>query len=494
MKKSIKLLALPVVIASLAAAGAVGGTFAYFTNAQKSSVSVKSAKVAFELEASDLHVFSLDIEQQNGLFQNGGTAELDGTAVRLVNVTPGDKVVFNAKVVNKSTVKTQYLFYTSFANEVKGEQEGAKFLSQGGLEIKATDINDPDVAVPTEVQLLDAEQNPDNNEFQVTIEMPVDRGNEFQDASADIILGVSAIQANGPRLVASYQDIREQLNSGETEIMLAGDLTLQPDETIHLGTGVTLDCGGHRISALDRNYNLFYVDGADVTIANANIVTDAALGIALDGHGVTLKNSTITANPEDSYYFFYNRGLGAIADDIVIENTTIDGFWATIYGDAACIFTTDADVIIKNSEINSEAYTLNTGSPAGNLLVENSVIRGWTSYAGYQSVMVKDSTFKATNHGSAKYNFIRAYNDSTFENCKFVNDGPDGIVFEVVNNAKATFKLCLYAADGETFVAMNAEDRASYAFVTLNNSGYESVTDGTSVFIDDVELTAGDFQ
>lgn len=183
MKKSNKTLVLSALAALAFGAGAVGSTFALFTSQAETNVTVTTGKVDVKASASDLKTYSLDKEMDEGKFENGGTATINGTSIILSNVTPGDKVAFSVSIKNNSTVKTKYRI-SVLKDQDTGLFNGLNFSIAGmtsssigqweALEVGSADILYEDCY----------------------IELPKEAGNEYQGKSCVITFKVEAVQDN----------------------------------------------------------------------------------------------------------------------------------------------------------------------------------------------------------------------------------------------------------------------------------------------------------
>lgn len=115
MKINKKIL-IPVLALTAFAAVGVGTTYAIFTSETNTNIAVTAGKVKVEATVSDLRTYSAEydeygdvldengnkyslVETTNGTFANGGTATVEEGAIKLLNVTPGDKAT--AKITIK---------------------------------------------------------------------------------------------------------------------------------------------------------------------------------------------------------------------------------------------------------------------------------------------------------------------------------------------------------------------------------------------------------
>ena len=201
-KKKLKLLVVPIAVASASVIGMVSGTLAYFTSVDKATVSIEAGQVNIDLTVLEetIKTYSLGELQAAGKFENGGTAVLNGNTLSLNLVTPGDKVVFDVKVKNKSNVDIKYRLTNMWENEVQGADpkhpELKGYLHEVlnvSAKVGAQDISA--VFAPWDYSATASEME---KIMTVTIEFPVgdDTDNRFQNARADIKFGVDAVQKN----------------------------------------------------------------------------------------------------------------------------------------------------------------------------------------------------------------------------------------------------------------------------------------------------------
>ncbi|CDE19810.1 unknown [Acidiphilium sp. CAG:727] len=177
-----------------------GATFALFTSDSSVNIAITSGNVEVTATASALKVYSPKavnetgiadadnaVNENGGKFVNGGTATLTGSELKLDNMTPGDKVNFNIKVENKSSVTVKYRTRI-YCGEDNGLYAGLKYSITNGTETyESMAITDwatltPDVK---EVANLDCK-----------VELPVEAGNEYKNKSCKLVYQVEAVQGN----------------------------------------------------------------------------------------------------------------------------------------------------------------------------------------------------------------------------------------------------------------------------------------------------------
>ena len=172
----------------------------------------------------------------------------------------------------------------------------------------------------------------------------------------------------------------------------------------------------------------------------ANVDVNKAITVegAVDAEGNSLVNINgklnVTANGAKVKNLNVNNGgstAGYIgAKDVLIENCTLvggNGFYRSY---------TSGKVTFKNSTITGSTYGIHfDGSAGGEIVIDNCVITGWTSFAGtIEHVTIKGSTFADGN-----YDQLRFYQDATITNTKF---NPEMTIDFGTNEVKATFEGC----------------------------------------------------
>ena len=216
----------PILVSALSALafGAVGvaGTFALFTDGAETQITaaagIVKASIGFgdgiatysakassgaSYDVTDEFGGKYDIVETevNGTFTNGGTASIDTQGYLSLNkITPGDKVAFTVNPSSTgSTVDIQYrLTYAVVQNQahnmdlakglvttigsksyvgLENYQSGWTLAKLGGASLSGVDF---------------------------TIELPITAGNQYQDKSATIALGIEAVQGNAAVFDSAY--------------------------------------------------------------------------------------------------------------------------------------------------------------------------------------------------------------------------------------------------------------------------------------------------
>lgn len=269
-------------------------------------------------------------------------------------------------------------------------------------------------------------------------------------------LNASNITEDGSELLPIEFDVievKEWVEAGAQTGVIEGsveDLTLMADaeatETVNL-TG-SLDGAGHTISA---------VDGVDYVIASTARLIEA----------------TAPAS---------------------ISNLTIDGkgVYTDKYGIRGIYTIGTGDIKIENVEIYNCTYAINA-CHTGDLVVVNSTLQGWNSYAG----SVANSRFENVKFIDGEFHNFRPYNNTVCKNCDFAA----GVVIDLscmVDGASIKFINCTY--DGQPLTAANLTDAegvnvAVDMLVTeepVNNGLIQNVANVENMTIDGGNFTTTD--
>lgn len=197
----------------------VGSTFALFTDTKVTNISVTAGNVKMDAFVDVAKVESVlpnnngTIEDEYGakysydykdttepfVFVNGGTAGFEGAVLVFNDITPGDKVTFTISGENNSDVSIlcRYRIEYYVDNEVAATtgltytedlMKELVFTVNGGTEI----TNMKSYVSPWTLLAV----GDDMTDVTVTMELPVDVGNELQDKNSMIRVLVEAVQSN----------------------------------------------------------------------------------------------------------------------------------------------------------------------------------------------------------------------------------------------------------------------------------------------------------
>ena len=150
-----------------------GSTFALFTSESNVNVAVTSGTVDVDVDASALTLGST-------LGTALGTAELKENVITLTNLVPGDYVTFTLTITNKSNVTVNYRALVKTVED-KGLLDGLVITYNNAF------ASDWKKLEPTTANVA---------EVVVTISLPEDASNDYQNTSCKLAYVVEAVQGN----------------------------------------------------------------------------------------------------------------------------------------------------------------------------------------------------------------------------------------------------------------------------------------------------------
>ena len=242
--------------------------------------------------------------------------------------------------------------------------------------------------------------------------------------SAAMVLGTMAFPAFADGETISTQTEFETalstLADGDTLVLDAGAFTI-PETVTEIKTNVTITGAGK--------------DGTTVTVNKP---------ITVETDSFTLKNLVIDGSAIHS--FNDDKVIAYSGKNAVFENVDFLGGGQNTYGANLSISLKADDSIadfsgcnfskafrgvqiwsMKNSVVKfdscvmtPECYTLNVDGeqPGGILVVKNSTLSGWTSYAKIEKALFENVAFEKMSGGYG-YNYVKPYADTAFDNCDF---------------------------------------------------------------------------
>ena len=407
-----------------------GSTFALFTSQSEVNVAVTSGKVNVIANINDLELYSVvsnptdgtivdeygfkyDQPKQNDKFYNGGTATIAGNVLTLDRVTPGDKVTFNIKIDNNSDVATQYrtLVYCT-------ENDG--LLS--GLEIGLNGNTFNGFAYTAWAPLA---AGSDIADVAVSVELPVNKGNEYQETKASLCFIVEAVQGNGGTAYGYLPDLDAD---GAYEIANAADLFIFASK-VNDGTFANakaeltadIDLAGKVWLPIDGENVTF--DGAGYTISNLYTLEKDAAG--LFGYGsestisnVTLNNATVISN-------HYAAGIVAHALCTTVDNCTVKNSTITTSAEFKNNAWDNGD---KAGAIAGYLSAENTASVT-NCTVENVTVKGYrdiggvVGYANAAATITGNTVSDSTIVSDRTHNYKNYISDEQYHVNAIVGEG-----------------------------------------------------------------------
>ncbi len=369
-------------LAAIAFGGiAVSTTYALFTSDAKTNVTVTSGKVSVKTEVSEIKLYSLNSETGESealtsttTFTNSGTFGFDATTgtIALDRLTPGDKAEFTVKAKNESNVniKVRTVLKTLFDNGLID-----------GLVIKVNDeVYDGSTTVSDYVDVAKDAALP-KSEYKFSIELPADRGNQYQDKNCSIAFSLEAVQGN-----AKIEEV--------------------DDSTYAIYTSTDLAAFAKKANAKTFTYEkavlMNDIDMAGIDYASPNLSSNDKL--EFDGNGHTIKNFTPTVNNDGNTGGNLFMGLigwpakvtnihnisfeaANVEGTTEIEDPAINaGIVVGYYENHTDGSLTVSDITIKNSSVSKVkyassilGYTSSSGVKISNIDIEDVELSGYTA-------------------------------------------------------------------------------------------------------------------
>ncbi|MBQ3505940.1 MAG: hypothetical protein IJA89_04115 [Clostridia bacterium] len=209
MKKKNKVLLTSMATIAMCASLVAGGTYALFTSESAVNVAVTSGTVSVVATLDD------KIELGSTLGENVAETTVEysteSNTIALSNMLPGDYIEFDINVHNASTVSVKYQTVISVVED-DGLFDGLE-VSIDNEEIKGKDakmskwetlaVGSDDIIVP------------------VRVELPDDRGNDFQGKTCTIAYTVNAVQGNAATLDPAPEAVLTEFTDEEKKIDLS---------------------------------------------------------------------------------------------------------------------------------------------------------------------------------------------------------------------------------------------------------------------------------
>ena len=362
-----------------------GSTFSLFTSESNVNIAINAAnvKLVATIDEESIMYYSMDAYESDVKFENGGSADVVDGTITIDNITPGDKLTFNIKLNNTSTIDIQYRVKWT----VEGALAGALKATAGTEEIKNGSSK----------WTSWLESAADENTIKMAIEFPTDLFadkkveerqklyNDLQGKSANINLVVEAVQGNA--------DMPDEWNGtvpAEKPASLVVDTTAKlisindADAFAYLNTLLN---DGNFVDNYGAKWQYSIELNEDIDLANKEW-TPIVLSnvVAFDGKGHTISNLKITSG-NDSVGLF-----GALdTNDLgygTIKNLTVDGAYVKGGNNSGVLvgksYGTIENVTVLNATIEAGKYV---GGLAGRTCaVKNCTIKNSTVVASNKTV------------------------------------------------------------------------------------------------------------
>ena len=336
----------------------VGGVFALFTSESKVNIAVTSGRIDVKasvrvtkiesLEATDGDTFDREDGEggrysfkdvtESGAFLTGGTATVNGGALNVSGMMPGDRLTLSVDVRNDSSVSAKY--------RVKIEVDEAGYALASGMVTQISGEEKEGVIgyVSAWKELI----NGTDYSEEIVLELPVDRGNGYQGLTAEYTFTVEAVQGNARATgeeryeyanitpMTSRVATTERTEGGNTSYVAdATSITVVENEGEEgeIATTVELESGWYESDANDDLNVVLTVetfdregvdelDGGEFTAEIGNEVIGAIdINLLVNGRKVSSFNdtrATVTAQLEtglDGVTVYYNGEALSETDD-----------------------------------------------------------------------------------------------------------------------------------------------------------------------------------
>ncbi|MBQ9694782.1 MAG: hypothetical protein IJV69_08510, partial [Kiritimatiellae bacterium] len=233
----------------------------------------------------------------------------------------------------------------------------------------------------------------------------------YKGASATVTVP-NIVYATGGAFVTPT--VAEGLMAFDGVVLEAGEAVVTTETTITsyatLAAAFTAAQPGDTVTIMSGTYNQGLTVDKAITVVGAtdaegnNLVTfNGTLNVTADG--ATVRNINVN-NPS-------GNGGTINAKNVLIEGCSVVGKNGFRY----CY--TTGTVTFKDSVITGQTYGIHfDGYAGGDIIIDNCVITGWTSFAGtITNVAIEDTTFANGN-----YNQLRFYQNAQMTNVKFNED------------------------------------------------------------------------
>ena len=476
-----------------------GATFALFTSESKVNIAVTSGKVSVIANVDETSVQTkqlYDTEYKDGIGNMYGEASFNDDGLSLEKFVPGDGIKFNIVVKNESNVPVKYRTIISCENDnglfaglnvTVGENEnysGAALVSNWA----ELAVDSADVFVP------------------VTIELPEDAGNEYQEKTCIVSYKVEAVQGNAKTVDDTWDGTADTswYNDTDTEFTLntaeqvAGLSTLVDGGNDFVGKTIKLD-GDLDLGATDENGETICFDPIGSYRNNKSFKG------TFDGQGYTISNLSQNTWALDNGYYYSDLGMGLFGkvEDATVKNLKIDG--ASISGEnglcgvvagAAYGDCTFDNITVTNTKCSDYQYYAGgvVGWASGeqtysNITIDESTILGsqWGDFgnctggviggAGSSAkILIKDSTIACRI--DAVNDIVSAYQWRCYRNCgMLIGNTRNTATDDAVTNAAAPNLTC------ENVTVIYGE-WANYTYCEFAGTGYPYVRVQAGVSVD----------
>lgn len=336
-----------------------GATFALFTSESKVNIAVTSGKVSVLASIDETSVQTKQLNSEyaqgaNNMFE--ASASFDDNGLTLEKLVPGDAIKFNIVVKNESTVTVQYRTIISC------ESDNGLFA---GLNVNVEDkegyngvtfVSDwAQLAVGVEDAIVP-----------VSIELPEDADNEYQDKTCTVSYKVEAVQGNaqvenpedGVIYIYSANDLMALSNfvaKEDTVIELCSDLNMQNQEIKSLVawySDLTFIGNGYTISNVRFERNSEYNNGGAAGDSMFYTSTSSTLNVS-DLKFVNAKTEAGTDGRYSAIVDSYPQGA------VTLSNVDVEGSAVVGTKSSGVLFGhMESSVVVENCDVKNSTVTL----------------------------------------------------------------------------------------------------------------------------------------
>lgn len=448
-----------------------GSTFALFTSEDAINVAVNAAKVNVVAEVGNFETYSMDVLQPAGKFENGGTAEYDEKTgiFTLTNIAPGDRVEFPINITNNSNINIQYRVKWA----VDGELMNALVATVDGVALTTA----------TSSWAPWTTQEDKNKTLELSVELPIDTADDYQEKTAEVAFVVEAVQGNA---IVEEVTTAEQLYAAlsvDTTATLMNDIVLEEGVSLNVPEGVVsvIDLGNYSITGnISKSEGHVIDNDGTLTIIGGTINSTAPNGgsaIRNDGvitvNGTTINGATAAGGSWPSYAINHYGSMMTVTDATITSNHGA----ISAYGDMEI---NNATVTLNGIGFSSHLFYI--GGEGTEVVINGGTYNHKNTDGSLAYIMtgtkltVNGGTFTAVGggYGHATYTGELVVNGGTFNN-EFVDwGGPITIYGGTFKTKPATNQIAEY-----------------YEAVDNDNGTYTvQVKDGVNFVKDDAELAA----
>ena len=459
MKKKTKLSLVLSSLAIMAVAGATmaGGTYALFTSESKVNIAVNSGKVEVVATIDDFKTYSgkdltgnvdtdeLEETTVKGTFTNGGTAKLeeDNKTLTLDKMTPGDKVEFSIKVKNNSNVKTKYRTVIK-RKDNDGLFEGLK------ITIGEDTTSQSFYGFTSTSKYKDLEVSSEEETIKVTLELPSDRGNEYQDKKCTLEYSVDAIQSN-----AKAEDPSDTVLSLYDKYDLIA-LSKYASEFYNSSSSLYT----YRTFKLENDLDMSGVDFQPIRFTNWGVP------LTFEGNEKTISNLTVDVydsaeNQEAGYAGLFASGHGLTVNNLTIDKANIKGtshvggIVGHGYGFKINKCTVKNSTIVSKAKMYSGKTSYDDGDKAGaiagycdeiaceikNCIVSDCTVKGYRDVGGILGCIAGAGSIASSTISGNSINKVKLYSDRSHDYNNYGTDITKGNINDILGRHVCAYEL-----------------------------------------------------